>query len=1135
MRGKFFFIFAALFSLFQIATSENFGAMKKDILYISSDQTKSGSLQYSAIIKDIPQDIRVHYQILKLYDYANSDFFEKNSFGAIITADDGAFEFVAENREKYFDGLPIVILGTHSISEKAKKMRYSQFVEDTAFVDENIKLCTSLFPTRKKIVFVVNSEKQKEACAEKIQKYDFKYEFKDISNISKEELQRDFSALEKCIILFLPSAKDAPRDSLSPDYAIDAICQSSENPIFACHDIGFGEGVLGGYFFSLEDLAAQATRTINMIFAPRNLEEGAQIQANYHFDKRQMHKFNISKKSLNSKTEYINETAENSKSRHAFIFFLTSVIFLVTIILIVFFTRKKILFQKDLLMEERTKFNSIMDQSDTLFWECYFADKNYEEEKDIEKKYTNVAQTWIDSDIVPQEYVIQYNKAIRNLRSGMETVSVDLPLSQQDTHTHLMNTTWKHVVFRTIKSRNERGIRAIATATDITSQKREEEEYESEISYRLFVNKEYPVYTRLNLTSNIVMERMVNIPELKISVSDSTADGELALIAKTATNNGQNQHFAEILQRKELLTLFMDGTRSHECDFYFIFPNEMIHWYKLTVNLSPNPYTSCIEANIYMREITDLKIMAISKDSVLDEEVEYIFWLDINKARCNFIHRANGANWIPENLGNDYSELVDFLLKNMISTKDCAATKEFFALKNLTIQLKDKSAANCTFEITTDNLRIAIKQVRSYYLKGNQNIILFICRDITDITLFEKLQNEKLSRAIEQMEKANASKSDFLSRMSHDLRTPMNGILGMAQLAEDELNQPQAIQEDLRKIKSSSQYMLGLLNDILDMSKIESGKMEIHKSRNSVGEMLESVVTMANSMCQSNGIQFHCNMDAGRYMNTFINVDRLHIQQVIMNLLSNASKFTPEGGRVDFLVNILGHKGDIINVEFVISDNGSGMTKEFQKVMFDSFTQDVNSINKVGTGLGLSIVHNLVQLMNGTIECDSAPGHGTKFSIRMDIEFLEEASGDDKKDSAQKSGKAVELTGKRILLVEDNPLNQEISRRLLQKKGMVVTTVENGLIALDTFSQSEMNSFDLILMDVMMPVMGGIESATKIRALERQDAKEIPIIALTANAFTEDIEKCIEAGMNTHLSKPINPVLLINTISEYLA
>lgn len=1138
MRGKFFFIFAILFSVLQILAAENFGMSKKDVLYISSEQTKSDGLQYSTIIKNISQDIRLHYQILNYADYANSDFLGKNSFSAIITADNGASDFVAENYEKYFNELPVVMLGTNSILNNANKIRYSYFVEDSTFLDENIKLCASLFPAGKKIVFVVNSEKQKELCTARIKKYDFEYEFKNIVGMSKEDLQRDFSALKKCIILFLPSAKDYPKGSLNPDYAIDVICHSTQNPIFTCHDIGFGEGVLGGYFFSLEDLAVKTMRALNMIFAPQNfydLYEATQIQANYYFDKRQMQKFHISKKSLNSKTKYINDTAENPNIRYALIFFLTSVFALMSIILIVFFTRKKIQFQKDLLSEEKMKFNSVVEQSDVLFWECYFADKNYEEEKDIEKKYTNIAQTWIDSDMVPQEYVIQYNKAIRDLRSGMETVSVDLPISQQDKRTHLTDTAWKHIVFRTMKNHNEKGIRAIATATDITSKKRKEEEYESEVSYRSFVNKEYPVYTRLNLTSNIVMERMVDIPELKISVSDGNADKELELIAKTATNNGQNPNIAEVLRRKELLILFMNGTRTQECDFYFIFPDEMIHWYKLTVDLSLNPYTSCIEANIYMREITDFKIMTISKDSVLDEEVEYIFWLDINKAKCNFIHRANRANWIPEDLGGNYAELVDFLLNNLISTKDCAAAKEFFALKNLMIQLKDRFATTFAFEIMTDNLRISIKQMRAYYLKGNQNIILFICRDITDITLFERLQNEKLSRAIEQTEKANASKSDFLSRMSHDLRTPMNGILGMARLAEDELDQPQAIQEDLRKIKSSSQYMLGLLNDILDMSKIESGKMEIRKSRNNVGEMLESVVTMAKSMCQNNGITFYCNMDASKYMNTFINVDRLHTQQVIMNLLSNASKFTPEGGRVEFLVNIIDRKDNIINVEFVISDNGSGMTKEFQQVMFESFTQDVNSINKVGTGLGLSIVHNLVQLMDGTIECESAPGQGTKFVIKMTIEYLEEASDDEKKNSAQKSRKTVELAGKKILLVEDNPLNQEISRRLLQKKGMVVTTVENGLIALDTFSQSEMNAFDLILMDVMMPVMGGIESATKIRALEREDAKTIPIIALTANAFTEDIEKCIEAGMNTHLSKPINPVLLMNTISEYLS
>ena len=1191
MRCKFFFIFAILFSVFRISMAENFVIPKNgilinsasqkfsnfgnveitrvkqlvatqavnntifaensksksdatsmrqilNVLYISSEQTKNDALQYSAIMKNISQDIRLHYQILNYADFQNSDFFERNSFNAIITADNGAFDFVEKNREKYFNGLPTVTLGTKSILKSSNKERYSYFIEDTTFIDENIKLCTSLFPTVEKILFVIDSEKQKELCAEHIKKYNVKYEFKSIVGMSKEELQSDFSALEKCIILFLPSAKNNPENSLNPYYAIDVICHSTQNPILACHDIGFGEGVLGGYFLSLEDLAAKTTDVIDMIFTPQNsydLYETSQIQANYYFDRVQMQKFRISKNALNPKTKYINDTAESPKKRYALIFFLTSVLALVSIVLTIFFMQKKIRFQKDLLSEEQMKFNSVIEQSDVLFWECYFADKNYEKEKGIEKKYTNIAQTWIDSDMVSQEYVIQYNKVIRDLRSGMETVSIDLPISQQDKRTHLTDTAWKHIVFHAMKNHNEKGVRAIAIATDITSKKRKEEEYESEVSYRSFVNKEYSVYTRLNLTSNIVMERMVGVPELKMSVSDGNADNELELIAKTVTNNGQNSKFAVILKRKELLILFMNGTRTHECDFYFIFPNEMIHWYKMTVDLSLNPYTGCIEANIYMQEITDLKIMTISKDSVLDEEVEYIFWLDISSAQCNFIHRANKADWIPKGLNNDYAELVDFLLNNSISAKDRAAAKEFFALKNLMVQLKDRFATTFAFEIMADNLRISIKQMRAYYLKGNQNIILFICRDITDITLFEKLQNEKLARAIEQTEKANASKSDFLSRMSHDLRTPMNGILGMARLAEDELDQPQAIQEDLRKIISSSQYMLGLLNDILDMSKIESGKMEIRKSRNSVGEMLEGIVTMANSMCQNNGITFHCNMNPSKYMNTFINVDRLHTQQVIMNLISNASKFTPEGGRVEFLVNIIGRKDNILDLEFVISDNGSGMSKEFQLVMFDSFTQDVNSINKVGTGLGLSIVHNLVQLMGGTIECESAPGKGTKFIVKMTIEYLEEASDGEKKNSAQKLRNTAELSGKKILLVEDNPLNQEISQRLLQKKGMIVTTAENGRVALDTFSQSEPNAFDLILMDVMMPVMGGIESATKIRALEREDAKKIPIIALTANAFTEDIEKCIEVGMNTHLSKPINPVLLINTISEYLS
>jgi CheY-like chemotaxis protein len=319
------------------------------------------------------------------------------------------------------------------------------------------------------------------------------------------------------------------------------------------------------------------------------------------------------------------------------------------------------------------------------------------------------------------------------------------------------------------------------------------------------------------------------------------------------------------------------------------------------------------------------------------------------------------------------------------------------------------------------------------------------------------------------------------------------------------------------------------------MAKIESGKLEIRKTRSSIGEMIEFICTQANALCESKKINFYCNQDSKMYMNYFVNVDRMHLQQIVMNLLSNASKFTPEGGRIELRMNVLSKDDKNLNIELIVSDTGSGMTKEFQKVMFEAFTQDANSVNKQGTGLGLSIVNNLVQLMGGTIRCDSAPGEGTTFTINLSIEILEANIGSAVSVAEKEEKEIIDLTGKQILLVEDNALNQEISKRVLQKNGMEVTIAENGLVALDKFSESQENFYDLVLMDVMMPVMGGIESAGLLRKMERGDAKEVPIVALTANAFQEDIQKCLDAGMNTHLSKPINPKLLIQTISDLIS
>lgn len=1161
---KFVFIFVSLFSL---AFSQTAQPDKKNILYFSASNSRIDNSQFFAISNALPNNFKLYHQSLD-YNLYNSksqgeqqewpfEFLDFSKFDAIIIGDNSALEFSQKRRAGFLGKTPLVCIGTdnESFLDNAEKIPNVKIIKDEIFLEENIKLAMTLFPDRKKIAFIVCSDQQIEECESKMTKYEIDSESKNVSQMSQRQIEEYVLQLGKCPIIFLPSPKELNENNLNSWRILDIILDSTENPIFVCHDIGMGEGVLGGYFISTEELGNSVARALGIFFenATQAKKENAphlqqiQAQANYFFDFEQMKKFKIKTSLLNSKTIFINDNqVESAKQILLSLFFSLSLVLSAAIITLIFFAKKKINLQKAFLNEERIKLNMVLSQGDALFWECDLdPDKNdsvkfYKDEHKADQNAfpsENLIEGWIDQGKIPFEYIDHYNKMISDIKSGKETVSIDLPLQQEDAHTHLMNTVWKHIVYKNLNQSSGKSIRAIATAIDITNQKLAEEKYEGEMSYRAFVNKAYPAYTRLNLTNNIIMERMINIPEMKLAVKDSTADSELQLFSKITTIDGQNPALPEVLNRKELLTSFMNGTRSREWDFYYPFANGMIRWYLLHTEISLNPYTTCVEANLYLRDITEQKIMSISKDSVLDEEVEYILWLDLSNAKLHLIHKANNVNWISVENEVDYDALVQTILNDVVSAKDLNAAKEFFTLKNLILKLKDKFAVNCTFEIVSENLRVAIKQMRAYYLNNNQSIILFICRDITDITLFEKLQNEKLSNAIEQAKKANASKSDFLSRMSHDLRTPMNGIIGMAELVEDEVDKPQALREDIQKIKSSSKYMLGLLNDILDMAKIESGKMEIRKSRQSVGEIVEAITTMAVPMFETKNINFYCNVDTHKYKNFFVNIDRLHLQQIIMNLLSNASKFTPSEGRVELLLKILDRMEKTINVEIIVSDTGSGMSREFQQVMFDSFTQDVNSVNKVGTGLGLSIVHNLVNLMGGTIECDSAPGKGTTFKITLTMEFLEELAGSaqEKSNEKSKSKSEAELDGKKILLVEDNPLNQEISRRILQKKGMVVTIAENGKVALDTFSQSELNAFDLILMDVMMPVMGGIESATKIRALEREDAKNIPIIALTANAFMEDIQKCVDAGMNTHLSKPINPVLLINTIREYLA
>lgn len=388
-------------------------------------------------------------------------------------------------------------------------------------------------------------------------------------------------------------------------------------------------------------------------------------------------------------------------------------------------------------------------------------------------------------------------------------------------------------------------------------------------------------------------------------------------------------------------------------------------------------------------------------------------------------------------------------------------------------------------------------------------------------------KNEQLEIVAKKAESAAQAKSEFLSRMSHDIRTPMNAIIGLTHLAEEEENL-QKVKEYLYNIDTSSDFLLGLTNDILDMSKIENGELTLKEDSYTKEEFRNAINTVIKPLMDKKDIRFIFRLAANAEC---IRVDRLRYNQIFFNLLSNAAKFTPKGGTVEFTTEELppldGKKG----IRFHIKDNGIGMSKEFLPHLYNPFSQEraKGGEDVKGTGLGLPIVKSLVDIMGGNISVTSEIGKGTEFIVEL---YVPEAEPAEKIPVSDAMGE--NLKGARILLVEDNDINIYVAQLILEKAGCVVEIAKDGKEAVEHFEASEKNYYDAILMDVRMPVMNGIEATKTIRALDREDAATVSIIAMTADAFDEERKKTIEAGMNYHLSKPIEPKVLYQVLLEYM-
>lgn len=428
------------------------------------------------------------------------------------------------------------------------------------------------------------------------------------------------------------------------------------------------------------------------------------------------------------------------------------------------------------------------------------------------------------------------------------------------------------------------------------------------------------------------------------------------------------------------------------------------------------------------------------------------------------------------------------------------------------------------------------KQINILWGDRDHKMICIVRQDVTKMITAERRSKEALEQALALAEEANRAKSDFLSSMSHDIRTPMNAIMGMTALAEAHLDDREKVENCLQKISLSSRHLLSLINDILDMSKIEQSRITLNHTRITLSELMEQLSSMMGQQAQEAGLQF--DVRTSNIIHPYFWGDSLRINQILINILGNAVKFTPEGGTVAFLAEELSpSKGrGYARYRFTIRDTGIGMSGEFLSHLFEPFTRSRSTEHVEGSGLGLSITKGLVDLMGGRIFVESRELEGTTFQVELELEI---ALDDNRADSAKEITRSTEadhnrLAGRSLLVAEDNEINAEILSELLQLQGVMSVVKTDGVQALEEFRSAAPGTYDAILMDIQMPEMNGYEAARAIRGLEHETDRHIPIIAMTANAFAEDIQEAMNAGMDAHIAKPIDMRLLLETLNKLI-
>ena len=681
---------------------------------------------------------------------------------------------------------------------------------------------------------------------------------------------------------------------------------------------------------------------------------------------------------------------------------------------------------------------------------------------------------------------------------------------------------------------------------DVTEKKLVEEEnrvrteeirhrYEHELQLRHEMIHDFVLYYELNLTTGMIEEFLSKYSDLPsmhsaIPISEEIRQEILSNVAEENRALVRDSLFSE-----SLLEAYNRGETNISIEYRRILENIGLNWVRANATIVKRPDTEETVALIYIRNIDREKKDKYAIQTIMNEEIESALLLESDTGKAHILHERPNESGLGTELFDYEQELMKHI-RNFVVEKDQETCIRFFGKQGLIEALEHEPICRITYRVFK-NGEYRRKSSHAYYLDQQGKDIVVIRQDITNLYEEEQRQKRALQKAASVANAANHAKSEFLSNMSHDMRTPLNAVLAFSNEEITDRADEEQLREYLDKIHISGDYLLGIINDVLDMSKIEQKKVTLNPEPYSFEEFVKTMDNVIGELSKNKNISF-C-MD---YSNTeiyTIMADKVRLNQIFINLLSNAVKFTASGGKVELIVEEPEEQPEtlpehMVMKRFRVRDNGIGMSPEFLPHAFDSFKQEFRkdvSEKSQGTGLGLAIVKELVNLMKGKATVRSKIGEGTEFTVDLPLEIIR----DEKMIRAAKKVGDQSLTGMRILLGEDNEINTEIALTLLGNQGCLVDTAANGEKALERFLEAKEGYYDVILMDIRMPKMNGLEAAKAIRETGRKDAGTIPIIAMTADAFNEDEQAAKEAGMSNYLSKPIEPQILFGILRKYYA